>query len=161
MVQAITIASVGFPVGPTFYPCWRMKISKPAVDSVSYSVSVSVGWSALESAGSFLWSLANWTAKQFVCLPASRSVGWSAFGPEGCSVSCCAWRSALWRQLGPWAGPTEAACDWSSGAGPELEGGVQRNRAAGVSLGGREEGNIHYYKTVLKGITKENQHSKL
>lgn len=126
MVQTFITASVGFPVGPQFYPCWTMQILMPAIDSVSCSVSVSVDWSALELAGLFLW-----TAEVFVCLSALRSVGWSAwrspswtaFVPEGYSVSCCAW----WGQLGPWAGPTEAACDWGSGAGSELAGRVQRN----------------------------------
>ena len=127
MVQTFITASAGFPVGPQFYPCWTTQISMPAVDSVS----ASVDWSALESAGLFLWSPVNRTAELFVCLSASHSAGWSAwrslswtaFVPAGCSASCCAWWLALWRQLGP----TEAACGWSSGAGPELAGRVRRN----------------------------------
>lgn len=160
MVQTFITASVGFPVGPQFYPCWTMQILMPAIDSVSCSVSVSVDWSALELAGLFLWLPVNWTAGRFVCLSALHSVDWSAwhslswiaFVPEGCSVSCCAWWPASRRQLGPWAGPTEVACDWSSGAGSEPAGWVRRNWAAGVSLGGRENGNNHYNQTVGKHI---------
>lgn len=63
-----------------------MQILKPAIDSVSYSVSVD--WSALESAGLSLWLPVNWTAELFVCLSAWRSLSLTAFGPEGCSVSC-------------------------------------------------------------------------
>lgn len=126
-----------------------MQILMPATDSVSCSVSVSVDWSALELAGLFLWLPVNWTAEPFACLSALHSVGWSAwrslswtaFAPEGCSVSCCAWWPASRGQLEPWAGPIKAACDWGSGSGSELAGWVRRNSAAGVNLGGRENGN--------------------
>lgn len=110
-------------------------ILMPAIDSVSCSVSVSADWSALESAGLFLWLPVNWTAELFVCLSALHSVGrsawrslnWTVFVPEGCSVSCCAWWPASGRQFEPWAGPTEAAYDWSSGAGSELAGWARWN----------------------------------
>lgn len=108
-----------------------MQILMPVNDFVSCSVCVS----ALVLAGSFLWSPVNLTAEVFVCLfalysvnsSAWHSLSWTEFVPVGCSVSCCAlW--PVWRvQLGPWAGPTKAACDWSSGAGSELAGWVQRN----------------------------------
>lgn len=112
-----------------------MQILMPAFDSVSCSVSVSVDWSASELVGLFLWLPVKWTAELFVCLSALHSVGWSvwrslswtAFVPEGCSVSCCAWWLASTGQLGPSAGPIEAACDWSSGAGSALAGWTQRN----------------------------------
>lgn len=73
MVQTLITASVGFPVGPQFYPCWTMQILMPAIDSVSCSVSVSADLSAL--AGLFLWLPVNWTAELFVCLSALHSVG--------------------------------------------------------------------------------------
>lgn len=148
--------SVGSPVGPQFYPCLTTQISMPATDSVSCSVSVSVDWSALELVDLFLWLPVNWTAELFVCLSALHFVGWSAwhslswtaFVPGGCSASCCAWRPALRWQLGPWAGPTEAACDWRSGAGSGLAGWVWRNSAAGVSLEGKGNGNNDYNQTA-------------
>ena len=70
-----------------------------------------------------------------MCLSASHSAGWSAWRylswtasvPGECSVGCCAWGLALGRQPGPLADPSEAACDWSSGAGSERAGGVRRN----------------------------------
>ena len=95
----------------------------PATDFASCSVSVSVDWSALELAGLFLWTPVSRAVEPLLCLTALRSLGWSAFVPEGYSVSCCAW----WRQLGPWVDPTEAACDWSSGPGSGLAGRVQKN----------------------------------
>lgn len=135
MVQRFITVSVGFPVGPRFYPCWMTQILMTAMYSVSCSESVSVDWSALELAGLFLWLPVKWTAELFVCLSALHSVGWSAwhslnwtaFVPEGCSVSCYAWRLALRMQPGPWAGPREAACDWSFGPDSELAGWVQKN----------------------------------
>lgn len=103
-----------------------MLIWMPAVDSVSCSVSVSVDWSALELAGLFLCLPVNWTEDMFVCLPVLHFPGWSAFVPEGYSVSCYAWL-ALWRQLGPWVDPAESACDWGSGFGSGQAGWVQKN----------------------------------
>lgn len=136
-----------------------MQILMLATDSVSCSVSVSADWSALESAGLFLWLPVNWTADLFACLPALHFVGWSAWHslswtasvPGGCFASCCACWSTSRRQLGPWAGPTEAACDWSSGAGSEVAGWVQKNWAAVVSLGGTENGKYHYSQSKGKG----------
>lgn len=121
MVQIFITASVDFPVGPQFYPCWTTQIS--------------ADWSALELAGLFLWLPVNWTVDLFACLSVLDFAGWSAWhslswtasAPGGCSASYCAWWPASRRQLGPWAGPTEAACDWSFGAGLELVGWVQKN----------------------------------
>lgn len=127
MVQVFITASVDFPVGPQFYPCWMMQTLMLATDSVSCSVSVSAGWSALELAGLFLWLPVNWTAELFVCLSAVHFEGWSAFVPEGCSASCCGWWPTLWTQIGPLADPTGAAGDWCFEAGSELAEKVQRN----------------------------------
>lgn len=126
MVQILITGSADFPV---FYPCWVMQILMPATGSLSYSVSVSaelfVCLSALHFVGQYAW----------------HSLSWTAFVPEGCSVSCYALWPLLRVQLGTWAGPKEAACDWSSGAGSELAGSVQTNLAAEVNLVGKQSGN--------------------
>ena len=123
------------------------QILMPAIDSVCCSVSVSVDWSALELAGWFLWLPVNFvclSALHFVGWFAWRSLSWTAFVSGGCSVSCCAWWLGLGKQFEPGSGPTEAACDWSSGTGSELAEWVRRNWAAGASLGGRENRNYHF-----------------
>lgn len=121
-VPRLITAFVGFLGCPQFFPCWTMQISTPATDSVSCSGSVSADWSALESAGLFLWMPVNWAAGLLVCSSALRSAGNSASEPGGCSASCCAWWTLLRGQPGPWA-----ECDRNSGADCEMEGWVQRN----------------------------------
>lgn len=138
----------------------------PVTYSVRCSESVTVDWSAVELGGSFLCLPVNWTAEPFVCFSALHPAGWcawrslnsTAFVPEGCSVSCCVWRSAWNAQLGAWVGPTAAACGWDSGPGSGPAGRVQWKSAAGVNLGEREDGNNSQLSGVVDyniGTTKE------
>lgn len=129
------------------FPVWSERsISASAADSECCSVSVPVDWSALELVSKSQWRPVNQPAELSVCWPGLRSAGWSAwrslnwtaFVPEGCSVRCCAWWPALRGQLETWTGPTEAACDWSSGPGSELAVEARRNLAAGENLGEKQ-----------------------